>query len=64
MGVHTYPHSGDVLEAAGLRTIADTIAERRSNIAKTIEGLQILRECRETKKGRGAPLCDAVEPGA
>ena len=35
-GVWEYPHSADVLETAGLRTITDTIAKRRSNIAQTI----------------------------
>ena len=55
-GVWEYPHSADVLEAAGLRTIADTIAKRRSNIAKTIEGRQILKESREAERRRGSPL--------
>ena len=50
-----YPHSADVLEAAGLRTIANTIAKRRSNIAKTIEGRKILEECREAERRRGSP---------
>ena len=54
-GVWEYPHSADVLEAAGLSTIADTIAKRRSNIAKTIEGRQILKECREAERRRGSP---------
>ena len=44
-----------MLEAAGLRTIADTIAKRRSNIDKTIEGRQVLKECREAEKRRGSP---------
>ena len=40
-----YPHSVDVLEAAGLQTIANTIAKRRSNITQIIEGRQVLKEC-------------------
>ena len=46
-GVWEYPHSADVLEAASVRTIADTTAKRRSNISQTIEGRQVLKECRE-----------------
>ena len=53
-----------MLEAAGLRTIADTIAKRRSNIAKTIEALKVLKECREAKRRCGSPLHDVVGPGA
>ena len=43
-----------MLEAAGLQTIADTIAKRRSNIAKTIEGHQVLKECMEAERRRGS----------
>ena len=50
-----YPNSVDVLEAAGLQTIANTIAKRLSNIARTIEGRQVLKECREAKRRRGSP---------
>ena len=64
-GVWEYPHSADVQETAGLQTIADTIAKRQSNISKTIEGCQILKECREAKRRRGSPLPhDVVGPGA
>ena len=63
-GVREYPHSADVLEAAGLRTIADTIAKCQSNIAKTIEGRQIIKEYREAKRRRGSPPPhDVVGPG-
>ena len=41
--------------AAGLRTIADCIAKRQSNIAKTIEGRKILKECREAQRRRASP---------
>ena len=54
-GVWEYPHSADVLKAAGLTTIAETITKRRSNIAKTIEGRRVLKECREAERRRGSP---------
>ena len=44
--------SADVLEAEGLLTIADTIAKQQSNIAKTIKGRQVLKECREAERRR------------
>ena len=43
-GKWVYPHSADVLKAAGLCTVAECIARRRANIAKTIEGRKILEE--------------------
>ena len=43
-GKWEYPHSADVLQAAGLRPIADCIAMRRRNIAETIEVQKILEE--------------------
>ena len=51
-----YPHSANVLQAAGLRTIADCIAMRRANIAKTISDRRILKECREAQRRRGSPI--------
>ena len=54
-GKWTYPKSADVLQAAGLRTIADCIALRRANIAKTISDRRILKECREAERRRGSP---------
>ena len=45
-GEWVYPHSVDMLKAAGLCTVAECIARRRTNIAKTIEGRKILEECR------------------
>ena len=64
-GVWEYPHSADVLEAAGLTTIADAIAKRRSSIAKTIEGRRVLKECREAERRRGSPpLHHVVGPRA
>ena len=50
-GVWEYHHSAAVLEAPVLRTIADTITKRQSNIANTIEGRQILKEFREVGPG-------------
>ena len=55
-GVWKYPHSADVLQAAGLRTIADCIALRRANIARTIRDRKVLKECREAQRRRGSPL--------
>ena len=67
-GVGVPPLSGR-LEVAGLRAITDTIVKRRSNIAKTIEGRQVLKECREAKRRRDSPPPlpppqDVVGPGA
>ena len=54
-GLWTYPHSADVLQPAGLRPVAHCIAKRRRNIAKTIQGRGILKECREAERRRGTP---------
>ena len=54
-GKWTYPHSADVLQAAGLRPIADYIAKRRANIAQTIEGRKLLKECQGAERRRGSP---------
>ena len=50
-----YPHSTDVLKAAGLCTVAECITKRRVNISKTIEGHRILEECRGATRRRGTP---------
>ena len=50
-GGWAYPHSADVLKAAGLCTVEEYIAKRRANIAKTIEGRRILEECRGQRDG-------------
>ena len=66
-GVWEYSHSADVLEATGLRTIADTIAKPRSNISKTIERRQVIKECREVERRRPlppSPTHDVMGPGA
>ena len=49
------PHSADVPKAAWLCTVAECIARRRANIAKTIEGRKILEECRGATRRRGTP---------
>ena len=54
-GKWVYPHSTDVLKAAGLYTVAECIARQRSNIAKTIEGRKIPEECRGAARRRGTP---------
>ena len=43
-GKWVYLHSVDVLKAAGFCTVAECVAKRRANIAKTIEGRKILAE--------------------
>ena len=57
-GKWTYPHSADVLQAAGLRTIADCIALRQANIARTIRDCKILKKSREAERRRGSLLRD------
>ena len=54
-GKWVYPHSTDVLKAAGLYTVAECIARWRANIVKIIEGRKILEECRGTARRRGTP---------
>ena len=54
-GVWEYPHSADVLEAAGLRTLADTIVKRRSNIARPLRGAKLSRSAGRPRGGVGPP---------
>ena len=50
-----YPHSADVLKAVGLCTVAECIAKWRANIAKAIEGRNVLEECRGAERWQGTP---------
>ena len=51
-GKWVYPHSADILKAAGLFTVAGCIAKQRANIVKPIEGRRILEECRGAGGGK------------
>ena len=62
-GEWVYPHSTDVLKAAGLCTVAKCIARRRANIAKTIEGRKILEECRGAARRRGGEAPQPARTG-
>ena len=52
-GVWVYPHTADVLRAAGLRTLEQYIDKRRHTIANTIRGRPILEECKRTERVTG-----------
>ena len=50
-----YPHSADVLRAAGLRPLRHYIDKRRATIAKTIRDRPILGECQRVERLEGTP---------
>ena len=45
-----YPHSADVLRAAHLRTIRESIARRRQTVLQAIADRPILEECRRAER--------------
>ena len=55
VGSWKYPHSGDVLQKAGLHTINDYIGQRRSHIAQKIASRPVLAECKGAEGRRGTP---------
>ena len=55
-GEWVYPHTADVLRAAGLQTLEHYIDKRRHTIATTIQGRPILEECRRAERLTGTPL--------
>ena len=55
VGPWIYPKSKEVLRAAQLRTSGYYIGQRRHNIAKTIEGRTLLKECRGADRKQGSP---------
>ena len=50
-----YPKSEEVMAAANLRPIGESILRRRSTILRTIEGRHSLEECRRAERRRGSP---------
>merc|ERR1712086_342394 len=54
VGPWVYPRSADVLAAARLRPVATYIRRRRHQIAKTIEGRDLLEECRGAERRSGS----------
>ncbi len=55
-GSWTYPRSGDVLEAVGLKPIAHYVAIRRQTIANFIVNQPILELCAGAVRKRGLPV--------
>ena len=51
-----YPHSADILRAAHLRTIRESIARRRQTVLQAIADQPILEECRRAERRRGSPI--------
>ena len=51
-----YPHSADVLRAAHLRTIRESIARRRQTVLQAIADQLILEECRRAERRQGSPI--------
>lgn len=52
-GEWQYPHSADVLAAAHLQLIEYYVQRRHHTVARTIEGREILEECRGAERRRG-----------
>ena len=50
-----YPKSEDVLRAAHLRTIRESIAQRRQTVFQAIADRPILEACRGAERRRGSP---------
>ena len=48
--VWVYPKSADVMAAAGLRPIRESILRRRRTVLAAIEGRRLLAECREVER--------------
>ena len=55
--VWIYPHSANVMAAAGLRPIRHYIDKRRATIAKTIRDRPILLWCLRAERLEGTPCC-------
>ena len=53
--IWVYPHSADVLEAAGLHPLRHYIDKRRATIATTIQGRPTLLECMGAERSEGTP---------
>ena len=53
--VWVYPKSADVMAAAGLRPIRESILRRRRTVLAAIEGRKLLAECREAERQPGSP---------
>ena len=53
--VWVYPKSADVMAAAGLRPIRESILRRRRTVLAAIEGRKILEECREAERQPESP---------
>ena len=54
--VWVYPKSADVMAAAGLRPIRQSILRRRRTVLAAIEGRALLEQCREAEKQPGSPV--------
>ena len=50
-----YPKSADVMAAAGLRPIRESILRRRRTVLAAIEGRALLELCREAERQLGSP---------
>ena len=50
-----YPKSVDVLLAAQLRTVRESIAQRRQTVLQAIADRPILEECKRAERRRGSP---------
>ena len=50
-----YPRSEDVLRAARLRTVRESIARRRQTALHAIADRPILEECKRVERRRGSP---------
>ena len=50
-----YPKSADVLAAARLRPLEESIRRRRRTVLAAIEGRHVLAECRRAERRRGSP---------
>ena len=50
-----YPHTADVLAAAGLRPLRHYIDKRRATIYKVVQDRPVLMECRGTERREGTP---------
>ena len=50
-----YPHTADVLAAAGLRPLRHYIDKRRATIYKVVQDRPVLLECRGAERREGTP---------